>query len=595
MRHVSSGRVLSWNVRGKWTRLLISLALVGATLLVYWQVPRLGFVNFDDPTDVFENPQVQAGLTRAGIVSAFLTVHGQDYWRPLTRLSLMLDTQLGGPGPRVYHLTNLLLHTVNTVLLFLLLGTMTGCVWRSALVALLFAVHPLHVESVAWITERKDVLSMLFWILAIFAYLGYARKRGWARYVLVLLALAAGLMSKPTVVTLPVVLLLLDFWPLGRFKEAPGRYGGAVRLALEKVPMLVLAGLLSAITIRAQAAVKTLGSLERYPLDVRLSSSIVAYARYIVKLLWPSGLAFFYPYPRGGPPAIEVLAAATFLGCATIGAIFLARRAPYVAFGWFFYLVTLLPMIGIVQVGNQSMADRYSYIPLTGLFIVAVWGIADLAARWRDGGSRHEDLARPARRARVAMLAGVGAGMPIAALMVCASIQVGYWRDSIALCTRALAVTEANPFAHTNLGEALSRAGRMDEAIPHFREAIRIDPDLLQPRANLVLARIKEGNYDEAVREGGDLLRTWPDDPDAHQVMGRALAKQGRRAEAAVHLAEAVRLRPGDVESVMHLGVVLAEQGEYEAAAGRFSDVLRIDPDHAAARRLLDAAKAHRR
>jgi hypothetical protein len=382
----------------KYWSLCIYLTLALATLAVFWQVLGHDFVNYDDPDYVYRNPNVQSGITLSSIKWAFTTGHAAN-WHPLTWLSHMLDWQLFGDNPGWHHLTNLFLHIANTLLLFAVLKRMTNALWRSAFVAAAFALHPLHVESVAWVAERKDVLSTLFWMLTIAAYLRYLERPGTGRYLLTLLIFALGLMAKPMLVTLPFVLLLLDYWPLGRFQfgqivksvgqqsrkslNAFSHWKLSRHLLLEKVPLFALSAISSIVTFLVQRTAGAVTSVETLPLKLRIANTFVSYLTYIQKMVWPSRLAMFYPYPDKTDLIWQTVVFALLLLIISLGVIWLMRRRRYLLTGWLWYLGTLVPVIGLVQVGDQALADRYTYVPLTGLFIIIAWGVPDLIAKWR--------------------------------------------------------------------------------------------------------------------------------------------------------------------------------------------------------------------
>jgi len=477
-------------------RAAVAAAIVVLTLLAFRGVLSNAFVIYDDNVYVTENVHVQKGLDGESIAWAFTTTDGSN-WHPVTWLSHMLDVQLFGLDAGRHHGTNLLLHASNAVLLFLLLVRMTGALWRPAFVACLFAVHPLHVESVAWIAERKDVLSTLFWLLTLAAWLSYLESKTAARYLLVVLLYGLGLMAKPMLVTLPFTLLLLDFWPLRRFALALGSRALA-GLLREKAPLFAMAAASCVVTLVAQRSGGSLETLEGLRFAERLANAVLAYASYLSKTFWPASLAVFYPHPHAGLLAWSVVGSALLLAGVTALALRLARRAPFVAFGWFWYVGTLLPVIGLVQVGSQSMADRYTYVPLIGLFVAISWGLAELGR------------GRSVRYA-VASLAGAS----LVALFVTGRVQVGHWADSVALFEHTLAVTSPNCLAHNDLGIVLFGMGRTDEAIAHFREALRIQPDYAE----------------------------------AHNNLGAALAQTNRVPEALEHFRQAVRLKPGFEEA----------------------------------------------
>jgi tetratricopeptide (TPR) repeat protein len=452
---------------GRRLPLLLGAALALLTLAAYLPALHNGFVNLDDGFYVTGNPQVQKGITRASAAWA-LTANVANNWHPLTLLSHQLDCQLFGLDPAGHHATSLLLHLANTLLLFAVLRGMTGALWRSAAVAALFAVHPAHVESVAWVAERKDVLSALFWILAMAAWTGYARRPSPGRYLLAALMMILGLMAKPMVVTLPFALLLLDVWPLERHGL------GWRRLIAEKLPLLALSAAASLVTLRYQRT--SLAPLDLVPWSLRLANAAVSYAAYLGKLLLPRNLAVFYPIPLA-IPAWQVAAATVLLAALTALAVWKARRAPWLLVGWLWFLGTLVPVIGLVQVGRQAMADRYTYIPSIGLFVAIVWGIAALARE---------------RRAILSMAAAAA----ILALAAGTWMQAGYWRDSVALYRHALAVTRGNYVAHVGLAKALTAKRDWTGAAEQYRAALALRPGLTEARAGLA-AVLRAGDLEE--------------------------------------------------------------------------------------------------
>jgi Flp pilus assembly protein TadD len=565
--------------------LLACLILIAAIVTVYAPVRHFGFLQWDDPDYVTDNVHVAQGLTWQGARWA-LTSSDAANWHPVTWLSHMLDVQLYGMNAGPQHVTSLLIHILNALLLFGLLYRMTGAWGRSMFVAGLFAVHPLHVESVAWISERKDVLSTLFWMLAMWAYVAYVRRPGLWRYLLVVLWFGLGLMAKPMLVTLPFVLLLLDVWPLRRVDlgGGAGRSGlaalrrqgpGLLRLLREKLPLFALAAISSVVTLLAQRHEGAIFGLEGLPLGLRLANALASYLAYIGKMLWPVRLAAFYPIPTSTPIWQASLGALVLIGV-TVLAIRAGRRRAYFLVGWLWYVGTLIPVIGLVQVGNQSMADRYTYVPLIGLFLIIAWGAAELAARWRP--SR---LALP--------VAAVCVGLACAAV---ARAQVRYWGDGIALWEHALDVTDDNAKAQDNLGVALDHQGRFDEAVQHLVEAVRLKPDVAETHDNLGVALAHQGKLDEAVQHLVEAVRLKPDYAEAQNNLGLALMYQGKLDEAVQHLVEAVRLNPDVAEAQNNLGVALAHQGKLDEAVQHFVAALRIKPNFAGAHDNLKAAQA---
>jgi protein O-mannosyl-transferase len=572
--------------------LWVCLMLMAATVAVYEPVRHHDFVDFDDAKYVFENPEVRGGLTLAGVTWAFTTSH-ESNWHPLTWLSHMLDVELFGLNAGSHHLVNLLLHAANTVLLFVVLRSMTGALWRSALVAALFGLHPVHVESVAWVSERKDVLSTLFWMLTLMAYVRYFRRPTAHRYALIALSLTLGLMAKPMLVTLPFVLLLLDVWPLGRLPMARSASAGetgldaasgpgslrseALRLVWEKVPLFALSAASAIVTFAVQQHGGAVTRIDRLPLWARVVNAFRSYARYLDKTLWPSDLAIFYPYTRVFFISDLVIAALTLVGISLL-VWSEARRRPYLLVGWLWYVGTLVPVIGLVQVGSQSMADRYTYIPVIGIFLMVAWGVPDLVARW------------PSMRPILAAAAGV----MLVGCMLATWFQVQHWHNTVTLFEHASRVTRDNYLAHHNLGVALGRQGRLDESARHLREAVRIQPYHPQMHTRFALVLARQGKIDESIAEFREALRISPDDVDAYIGLGAALTRGGEIDEGIAQLRAALRIKPDSAEAHNVLGVALAEQGKTEEAIAHFWEALRIRPGYAEADRNLLKALARK-
>lgn len=529
---------------GKRDLYLICGLLVVVTAAVYWQVAEFELINFDDYLYVRDNPLVQAGvMSPTAVRLAFLPYEAN--WIPLVWISYMVEHDIGAyildsETPAIHHITNALLHITNAVLLFLVLFGMTGWRWRSAFVAALFALHPLHVESVAWVAERKDVLSTFFWLLTMLAYLRYTRLPTARNYGTVILLFALGLMAKSMLVTLPIALLLLDYWPLGRIRNRAGsvEWPALRRMLIEKTPLFALALAGCIITVWAQSRGGAVGSLEVYPLGVRLANALVAYMAYIGKMFWPAGLCFLYPHPGSTLPHWQVVASGILLVGLTALAFAVAPRRSYVLTGWLWYVITLLPVIGIIQVGKQAMADRYTYVPLIGLFIIVAWGVPDLLARAAAAG---ESL-RPV----IAVFLGICAIGSLAVLTVLCYRQLGYWRDSIALCKHAVQVCEANPMAHFNLGAAFADRGEADLAVQEYRRAIKMRPDFVDAYYNLATTLAKQGRLELSARYFRKVLRIAPDYAEAHDNFGIVLAQQGRLDDAIWHFSQALRLDPNN-------------------------------------------------
>lgn len=534
--------------------LFIVAALIAATLVAFSPAMTHEFLLYDDIDYVSENVAVKAGLSWQGAVWAFTTTHTGN-WHPLTWLSHMLGVQLVGLDPHLHHLINLVLHALNSALLFLVLNAMTKRMWPSAVVAALFAIHPLHVESVAWIAERKDVLSTLFWILTMSAYRRYARDPSVSRYAPVLLFFSLGLLAKPMLVTLPAVLLLLDYWPLGRLVGS-----GAVplrSLLWEKVPLVAIAVGSSVVTFWAQRTGGNVAEVDHVPIGVRLANALVSYATYLEKTIWPQDLAAFYPHPiglAGGISSWRVAVAGLLVLGITSVVLLAARRHRYAAVGWLWYLGTLVPVIGLVQVGQQAMADRYTYVPLIGIFIVIAWGAADLL----EGG----------RSSRVVLtITGVGV---VTVLSVLTWRQVHYWRDTITLFEHALAVAPANRVAHLQLGAAYARTGRLDEAVAQYSTALAMHPQSVEANNNLGVVLAQAGRANEAASRFREALTLAPNDARLHANLARAYRQQGVVADAVAHYRDAARLDPDAWQVAYNLAWLLAtddERGRHSSEA----------------------------
>jgi tetratricopeptide (TPR) repeat protein len=661
--------------------IFICLLLSAVTLAVYWPVRHHEFVNYDDPDYVTDNAEIQGGISTAGLAWAFFNLHGKStYWHPLTWVSHMLDCQLFGLNPGPHHLVNVLFHMANTVLVFLLLNRMTGFVWRSAMVAALFGLHPLQVDTVAWVTERKNVLSTLFWLLTMLAYVRYVeerRKNAECRmqnaagpshepesrltrrasrftfhvspyYLLSCCLFALGLMCKPALVTLPFVLLLMDFWPLRRLEwtrgteaggsspqpapksggaqnEVPLRQSGrpaevgssgpridSIRwLILEKVPLLVLAAASCLATTAAHQGLRILRA-SNMPLEWRIENAVVSYVRYLGKTVWPEHLAVFYPHP-GAWPAVAVTGSLLVLIVLCGLVLWQARRAPYLVTGWLWFLGVLVPMIGIVQAGAQAMADRFAYVPLIGLFIMIVWGLADLTTGW-------------AGRNKILTTTGL---LALGGCVVLTSRQLSYWENSVTLFEHTLRVTENNFLAHHNLGLTLGRQGKYELASSHFRASLAVYPDQPEPHYNrglslMALGKLAEaveeyqatlqlnpshrparnnlaatllllGKLDEAAAQFSELARLEPSSPDYPCSLGGILLRQGKFADAETDFAEAVRRRPDFIPALAGLGQALSAQSKFTNAQPQFREVVRLRPASADAHANLGLCYARQR
>ena len=545
----------------------ICLGLAAATVTVYAAVGSHPFLNFDDPQYVAENPHVAGGLTPNAAAWAWRAAHAGN-WHPLTWLSHMLDVELFGLDAGRHHLVSVALHAANAMLLFLAWRRLTGALWRSALVAALFAVHPTHVESVAWIAERKDVLSTLFWLLAMLAYARYGARPSPRRYALVAVAFAAGLAAKPMVVTLPFVLLLLDVWPLQRHATVAPR-----RLLLEKAPLVALSFAASLVTFLVQREAGAVRSLDALPVSRRLANAALGYWEYVWITVWPVDLALLYPQP-GGSRLAAALIAALALAAVTAVAVTVRERHPYLLTGWGWFLGTLVPVIGLVQVGSQRIADRYTYIPTIGLFVVAAWGLPAVSRQLR--------LPRAAPVLTAAAMIGACAAL--------AHAQVSRWSSSVTIWAHTVAVTRDNARAHNHLGHALAAAGRDDEARRHYDAALRLRPDYPEALNNLGALLAKRDETGAAIAAFTRAVALTPRLPHAQGNLGLALVHAGRPDDAIGPLAEAIRQDPANAELHRRLGVALTMSGRYDEAIGALKESVRLAPGDPVAHNALGAA-----
>jgi tetratricopeptide (TPR) repeat protein len=592
---------------------IILLLLTAVTLLAFWQVNHCEFIDYDDDVYITANSHVQNGITIEGIRWAFTTSHA-NFWHPLTWISHMLDVQLYGSSPRGHHLTSLLLHIANTLMLFLVFHRMTKTLWQSAFVAALFALHPLHVESVAWVADRKDVLSTAFWMLTMGAYLLYVERPGLLKYLAVVLFFALGLMAKPMLVTLPFVLLLLDFWPLHRFeqkKPAPdirpevkepaseekqkgkSKKKHAVKdtvktlqlatktaqtaevsfpwerirpLLWEKIPLFALTVLASIAAFIAQQKGGAVGSIEAFPLSARVSNALVSYILYIAKMIWPGNLALVYPHP-GVWPLWQVLGAVFIFITVTFLAIRWAKRFPFLPVGWLWYVGTLVPVIGLVQVGSHGRADRYTYVPLIGLFIIAAWGIPELLKRWRFR-----------KKVLVALSASILAG-----LFMVTRTQVGYWQNSITLFDHTLNVTDHNGLIHNNRGAVYSGLGYPARAIEDFNRAIEIYPNDAAAYNNRGIAYGKLGNRSQAISDFNRAIEIDPNYAAAYNNRGNAYGNLGDHAEAISDFNRAIEIDPNDAVAHTNRGIAYGNLGNRMQAIRDFDRAIEIDPNYTVA------------
>jgi protein O-mannosyl-transferase len=557
------------------------LLLAAITLAVFGRTVGYNFVNFDDDLYVYNTPAIQAGLSVRGTVSAFTSPHARN-WHPLTTLSHMMDCQLYGLNAGGHHATNVVLHTIAVLLLFRVLRQMTGAVWKSAFVAALFAVHPLHVESVAWVSERKDVLSAVFFFLMLGAYSRYARAPSITRYLAVAVLLAAGLMCKPMLVSAPIVLLLLDYWPLRRFEQpsltsekariskADNKRHVIQHLCLEKIPLFSLSAVACVITFVLQK--HATGAIPPLPLLWRVQNAFASYAIYAWKTLWPTDLAVFYPHPNDTLAIWEVISSIVLLLVVTAAAIVFRRKRPYLLTGWFWYLAMLVPVIGIIQVGEQGHADRYTYLPHVGLFLLAVWLVADVIAV-RQWSSR---------------LAVAGTGVIIVALAWTAFRQTSYWRNSETLWTHALAVTADNDVAHNNLGYLCVDRDELDNAISHFEAALRIRSGKRDPhydvgsafmQMNLANALARKGQSDEAMVHYNEAIRLQPYYADAYYNRGSVLFAKGHIDEAIADWEYTLQMQPGDANAHTGLGNALLQKGSPREAIAHYEQASALAPE----------------
>jgi protein O-mannosyl-transferase len=562
-----------WSPRDQNPTLTVAICIfLGAiTWIVFGQTLWHDFLNYDDDIYVYANPIVTSGITLRGIVWAFTHVHAGN-WHPLTTISHMLDCQLFGLKPGGHHFSNVFLHTAGVILLFLVLHQMTGALWRSAFVAAVFAIHPLRVESVAWIAERKDVLSGVFFMLTLAAYLRYVHKQTLGRYALLAVAFGCGLLTKSMLVTVPLVLLLLDYWPLQRMVDRQTLR----KLALEKIPLLALSAASSVATILAQGG--PTGEMEPFPLAWRMTNAVVTCLIYIGQMFWPAHLAAFYPHPENRLPVSEIILATAILVAITGMAFVLRRTRPYFIVGWLWYLGMLLPVIGVLQIGMQGHADRYTYLPQIGLYLLLTWAIGDLL--------------RSLRYRRSVLV--IGAAIVLVALTRRAQSQMPNWRDSETLWRHALAVTSNNHVAHNNLAVLLQRRGQLDEAISHYRQALSIRSNSGQARHYLGLARthsnlgsvlLRKGQIDEAIAECEAALKLRPAYADAHTNLGNALLQRGFVEQAIVHYEQALQTAPASAPALNNLAQIFATYHDARFRNGSRAIVLAEQADQFSGRK----------
>lgn len=516
---------------------VVGAALTVITIAVFIQVRTFDFLFYDDYSYVTANPRVNTGLSLKNFVWAFTSIHAYN-WHPLTWLSLMLDCQLFGPDPYWLHMTNLLLHTANVVLLFIVLFRMSRAIWPSAFVAAAFAIHPLHIQSVAWVAERKDVLSTLFWLVTMLFYVRYAERPSAGRYILAIFAFALGLMAKPMLVTLPVVLLLLDYWPLKRAYSLP-------KLLFGKLPFAFLAVVSGVITFVVQSQSGAVRDIAKFPFDIRIINAIISYVKYVLKMFWPVNLSVFYPHPGRSLHFSDAVIPVVLLVAVTALAIRFARTRGYLLVGWFWYICTLVPVIGVIQVGEQAMADRYTYIPLIGLFIIIAWGLPELLAQYAF---------------REAILA-IAAAVVLSAMAVSTCMQLGYWQNSVTIFERAVEVNPNDRFAQANLGVAFMRKNAFDDAIVHFEKALQIDPCDAKTHVNIGFAYFgRDKKVDLAIVHFEKAVEIDPCDIPAHLDLANALRKQGKTERAIEQCDEVLRIAPGLTDAVELKRQILQQQ-----------------------------------
>jgi len=595
---------------------LISILIIISTIAIYWQVKDYEFINFDDDVNIYENLHIQKDITLKNIKWAFTAVYWST-WQPLVWLTYMADYNLHGLDPGWHHLTNLFLHIANALLLFITLRTMTGVLFRSAFIALIFALHPIHIESVAWITERRDVLSAFFWILTTFSYVRYTRSQRLIKYIPVFFFMCFGLMAKQMLVTLPFTLLLLDFWPLGRVNDntlkriTQKHHPGIItflsnlqtfirnnkHLLLEKIPLFMLSILSCFVAYYVQKTGGAVKSLSQFPIDIRLSNALISYLQYIAKMLWPFNLAVFYPHP-GTLSASKTILSFLIIASCTLIAIHTLKKYSWFAVGWFWYLGTLVPVIGIIQIGSHALADRFVYIPFIGIYIILAWGIHFLLSNWNK------------KKLGIAILSTCFFSI----LIVVSWKQTSYWRNSASIFNHALNTTENNYIAHNNfglalenqgdilnaiehfkksvsikpnyvialnnLGVALENIGKPEEAIVHYKKAIQINPKYPDPYINLAFILFHKKQYSEAIKRCYKALTINPKSLKAHIIIANSIAQKGNKKIAEHLYKKALQMNPGSPIAHNHMGSFLLEQNKIEKAISHFQSALKIDPNN---------------
>jgi len=543
----------------------ISLFILLSILAVYGQLHDYQFITLDDPTYVKENPHIREGLTLNGMYWSLTSVYSSN-WHPLSWLSHMIDVELYGMDAGRHHMTNIIFHILNSLLLLYTLIRFTGNLWQSSVVAALFALHPINMEVVAWVSQRKTLLCFFFWLLALWSYQGYVKRPGMGRYLSALLFFIFGMMSKQAIVVFPLVLMLLDYWPLARYQSdkpdsAMGRSGIFRALIKEKIPFFVIAFAGSILTYFAQKSGGAVTSFDILPLNVRITNALLSYSTYLGKAFWPHKLAILYPYPDS-IPVWCVGVSTVLLGFITYCAIKTARRHPYFIVGWLWYLLILIPVIGIVQIGIQAMADRYASVPLIGIFIVLAWGFSEVSRAWDH------------RKLKLAALAITS----LFVLMTATFKQAQTWRNSVTVFEQALSISTDNYLAYNNMGFAFSSQNRIDDAITQYAVALKLKPDYADARFNLGVALFVKGKYSEAVDQFARAFQIDPYNIKTLNNLGAAMTKLGRVAEAIQHYKAALRIDPEYTDAHRNLANTLFESGEYLKAMRQYRSVIRIDP-----------------
>ncbi len=568
----------------------VFLFILLVTLFVYWNLSTYDFTNFDDYFYVTKNEHINTGISFENIIWAFkLSTENRTYWHPLTWLSHMLDCQIFGLSPGPHHMMNLFIHIVNSLLLFLIFNKTTGALWKSAIVATLFAIHPINVESVAWVAERKNVLSSLFWLLTIISYIYYSKRPGVARYLLMLLVFSAGLLAKPMLVTLPFALLLLDFWPMDRIRYSSSqdsesttnainiaKKASPMRLFIEKTPLIFLALMVTGIVFISLTRTQAIISTQTTAVGPRFFNALISYTNYLYKLIWPFNLAAYYPFPESFP-VWQIISSLIILALVTAFVLYKIKKSPYLFTGWFWFLGTLFPVIGFIQGGLwPAMADRWAYIPAIGFFTIVVWGGDELLSRFHN-------------KSPLKILISLTI---IIFLSFTARSQLMYWENSITLFEHALNITDNNPTIHFNLGSALAEENLTDQAILHYNEALRLKPDYAKVHTNLGNALHRKGLMDQAIPHYHSAAILNPDDAKSQIDLANAYSKCGQLDEAISLYTDALRIQPDNPQTHFNMGVVLYKNYQYNEAFIHFQTAIYLKPDYNNARKVLNILKA---